>query len=281
MMQQNTPEWLELRKSKIGASDAPIIMGVSPWTTPLQLFEQKLNITPARDISIEAKRRAAIEEEARQKFEEVTGLVMFPQVVFHPSINFMMASLDGITMEGDYSVEIKCPGRVDHECAMDGVVPDKYYPQLQHQMEVTGLDMIFYFTYNENSYKVLQVHRDNEYIQALLKEENCFWQCMQNLEYPRMTDKDYTFREDEVWNRAASEWQAVSREIQSLESKEIALRKLLISMADKKSTVGSGIKLSRIMKKGAVDYKSIPELQVLDIEKYRKAPVETWRIGVC
>ena len=39
---QNTPEWLEFRKNKIGASDIPIIMGLSPYSTPLQLWKRKL-----------------------------------------------------------------------------------------------------------------------------------------------------------------------------------------------------------------------------------------------
>ena len=35
---QNTPEWLEFRRKKIGASDAPIILEVSTWKTPYQLW---------------------------------------------------------------------------------------------------------------------------------------------------------------------------------------------------------------------------------------------------
>jgi predicted phage-related endonuclease len=43
-MQQQTPEWLEFRKNKIGASDAPIIMETSPWKTPYQLWLEKLSL---------------------------------------------------------------------------------------------------------------------------------------------------------------------------------------------------------------------------------------------
>lgn len=38
---QNTQEWEKFRLQKIGASDAPIIMGVSPWKTPFQLWLEK------------------------------------------------------------------------------------------------------------------------------------------------------------------------------------------------------------------------------------------------
>ena len=39
-LQQNTPEWLEFRRLRIGASDAPVIMEVSPYTTPYTLWER-------------------------------------------------------------------------------------------------------------------------------------------------------------------------------------------------------------------------------------------------
>ena len=40
-VEQGSKEWLALRNNKIGASDAPIIMGESSWTTPFQLWQIK------------------------------------------------------------------------------------------------------------------------------------------------------------------------------------------------------------------------------------------------
>ena len=44
------------------------------------------------------------------------------------NINWMIASLDGIDIDNKTLVEIKCPGEIDHSCAMDGQVPEKYPP---------------------------------------------------------------------------------------------------------------------------------------------------------
>ncbi len=52
---QHSNEWLELRKNKIGASDAPIIMKVSPWKTPYRLWEEKLGLTEC--VSNQAMKR--------------------------------------------------------------------------------------------------------------------------------------------------------------------------------------------------------------------------------
>ena len=99
---QNTHEWLEFRRKKIGASDAPVILEVSPWKTPYQLWIEKTSGTPSITTHHQ-KRGLELEELARQTFEKKTGTIMFPKVVLHPSFDWMMASLDGIDIDGNRS----------------------------------------------------------------------------------------------------------------------------------------------------------------------------------
>lgn len=40
-LKQNSADWTEWRKSGLGASDAPIIMEKSPWSTPYKLYLEK------------------------------------------------------------------------------------------------------------------------------------------------------------------------------------------------------------------------------------------------
>ena len=80
-LQQNTNEWLEFRRNKIGSSDAPIIMGKSPWKTPHQLWEEKMGIKDSFFESQAMRRGKDLEPEARTAFEEQTGLVMWPDVL--------------------------------------------------------------------------------------------------------------------------------------------------------------------------------------------------------
>ena len=46
---QNTPEWLEWRRSRIGASDAAAILGVSQWDSAFDLWQRKLGIIPEQE----------------------------------------------------------------------------------------------------------------------------------------------------------------------------------------------------------------------------------------
>ena len=187
---QGTPEWLELRRTHIGASDAPIIMRVSPWTTPRQLFERKLCIVPEQKTNAAMLRGQESEPYNRKAFEDWIGAEFKPCVLFDKEYPWMMASMDGVSSDGR-AVEIKLANKADHARVKSGKVPKKYFPQLQHQMRVGGLDDIFYwsclavdFDNNLFDYAVVSCGRDQNYINELVKEENKFYECLITYNYP-------------------------------------------------------------------------------------------------
>ena len=44
MTNEERTAWLNERRKGIGGSDVAAIIGLSPWTTPLDIYEQKLGI---------------------------------------------------------------------------------------------------------------------------------------------------------------------------------------------------------------------------------------------
>jgi len=274
---QQTPEWLELRRKKIGASDAPCIMGVSPWKTPYELWLEKLT-GKEQSQTWAMKEGIRKEEEARTEFEKQTGIIVFPKVLISDKYDWMMASLDGIDIEHENAVEIKCPGKTDHECALSGKIPEKYYPQLQHQMCVANLKKIFYFSYGYNSSKLIEIYRDDDYISKMLKEEIKFLECLNNHIPPELSEKDYQERNDEIWQQTAQKWLSLSSQIKSLEKEEQDVRKILENMSGQSNTKGAGISVSKIIRRGNIDYSSIPELHEINLEKYRKENIVITRI---
>lgn len=275
---QGSQEWLDLRKKKIGSSDAAVLMKVSPWSTPFQLWCEKLSLVPEKTKNAAMQRGLDLERKARHEFEKLLGIVVFPQVFISDQYDFMMASLDGIDIEQKRAVEIKCPGKVDHQSAMDGVVPEKYIPQLQHQMIVANLDMIYYFSYTDASCKVILVERDLKYAEALIEEETKFWDNLQNFEAPDLIDRDYIERKDLEWMQIAQKWLQANGELKKWQDEEEKLKKALLDISGQVNAKGGGVKLMRIMRKGNVDYQAIPSLQDVNLESYRKKPVETWRL---
>lgn len=180
----DTPEWLHFRRTHIGASDAISIMGMSPWKSPLELYEEKV-FKFEQDENPYMKRGKELESLALESFEKETGLVMFPMVFVHDSIPWMSASFDGITIQRDAILEIKCPGKKDyHFVEVNKKVPPKYIPQLQHQIFVSGLDFAYYYSFNGEKGIIIEVKRDQEFIDKMIEKEKQFWHCLTTFNPP-------------------------------------------------------------------------------------------------
>ena len=278
MIEQNTPEWLEMRKNFLGASDAPVVMQISPWKKKYELWEEKLGIRESQSSNEYTRKGHELEPFARKKFCEIFGVEVFPKVVFSEECEYMMASLDGLSLDGSLAVEIKCPGKADHSIAADGKVPDKYYPQLQHQIKVANIKVLYYFSYvSDDDWHLIEVPRDEEYIKNLVSEEEKFWECVKTFTPP---ESDFVEIDSEEWKAVSSRWKEVTAEIKALEEKEKELREILVKLSDGRASVGNGVKTSLIHRKGNVDYSKIPELKNVDLDLYRKPVFKSWRITI-
>ncbi len=276
-------EWLEMRRSKIGASDAPVIMNMSPWKTPYELWKEKIGLPCDQYVNSAMRRGLALESQALETYESMTGNIMLPQVVLnHPTISWMMATMDGISTDKKRGVEIKCAGKKDHNIAKKGNIPDKYIPQLQHQMEVTGLDVIDYFSYHDQEGVVVEIKRDNEFIARMLKEEEKFWQSVMEFRPPEKTGKDipteFVMREDDMWTSRIQESLLIRRQIKELELRDKQLLEEIKLLSEGRDTMGGGASFRKRTRVGAIEYKNIPELEGVDLDAYRKPSTEYWTL---
>lgn len=284
-IEQNTPEWLSFRSDKIGASDAPIIMQDSPWCTPYKLWERKMGFDSEQTENFAMSEGKRLEPIARQQFEEHLK-IPFPAVIGqNTAFPWMIASFDGFSIDGR-AVEIKCVGKTDHATAVKGQVPEKYRYQLQHQLAVSGLGMIYYYSFDKNfSYQygnstgvILTVERNNKMIDEMMEKELKFLECMKTCTPPDLEENDYEIRNDQEWEYASRNWLTAQKNLQLALSVEKERRIQLLDVSKSKNSKGSGVKVQRVMRKGLVDYCSIPALNELDLDKYRKPSSETWRI---
>lgn len=194
-MEQRTDDWEKWRRQGIGASDAPIIMGVSPWTTRKQLWEQKLGISPPFKGNWATERGNRLEPVARAAYELEFARDMPPRLVEHKDHPWMRASLDGFNEIDNIVLEIKIPGKKSHECAKKGKIPDCYYAQVQHQLFVTGAKEAHYYSYYNTAPKDcpevwegvnVVTTIDEEYCKKLFELEKEFWECVQSKTPPKI-----------------------------------------------------------------------------------------------
>lgn len=278
---QRTSEWLEMRRNYIGASDAPIIMGVNKFKVADgrvkdigMLWEEKLNIKTYGCNNSQTQYGIRNEEKARDVYERITHNVMLPKVVFHPTYSFMMASLDGLALDEEIFVEIKNCNASDHELAKQGKVPDHYYPQVQHQLACTGLQTMHYFSFHKNEGVIVEVKRNDEYITQLIEKEKQFWKCVQEKTPPEVEVR---------WKKMDTSIETKAKQIYGLKNQiKIAqeeAQKLLdeiIQEAEGMSIYGEEFSVIQKVRQGSINYSLIPELQNKDLNIYRSDPLTYW-----
>lgn len=275
-LQQGSESWHEYRKTRIGASDCPCIMGVG-FKTPLQLWKIKLGLVKEQ-VTEHMQRGLDLEPIARESFMKKLDLYVYPCVVESKELPWQFASLDGLSHDGKTAVEIKCPGEKDHNLALQGLIPEKYFPQLQHQLLVLNLEFMYYFSFSEKSSACVKVYADKEYQRELLKKEQDFYKRLITFEQPELTDRDYIQKTDHDFLYHVHEYRKLLTQEKQIEQLKESHRNAIIHLANKQNVEGGGIRVHQTTRKGLVDYNAIPELIGVDLEKYRRPNIESVRI---
>ena len=175
-------QWLRLRKRGIGGSDAGVILGVSPYRSVLELYEDKISNELTDEPETEATYWGNLMEPiVREEFAKRSGLKVHvvPYLLQNKEYTFMQANLDGMVHDPVYGkciFEAKTSSAYKKE-EWDRGIPDTYYAQLQHYMAVTGWNGAYIAALiggNEFIYRF--VPRDDQYIEDLIVKEEVFWE---------------------------------------------------------------------------------------------------------
>jgi putative phage-type endonuclease len=170
---QNTDEWLDWRRQRIGASDVAAILGCSPYMDKVELWLDKTGQAPPKQISEFAKQRGGeVEAQLRARYSLHTGRDYQPRLAVHDEYEFISASLDGYSETG-HAIEVKFVGAKKYQ---EEIIPEHHIIQMQHQMLVTGLPYIDYLYSTDGiEYKVFKCEADPDKQALILKECLEFW----------------------------------------------------------------------------------------------------------
>jgi len=270
-----------LRRNFIGASDTPIIMGLSTWKTPFELWREKSGLVQPESTDFIKEKGHEKEILARNKFEEIYQFDMKPKRIFSDKYDFMMSSLDGYNDKLKIGLEIKFVGKDSLNKSYEGIIPDYYFPQLQKQMYVADQELWYYMAYIDNeNFMIIECKRDEEFIKKMIKAEVEFWECIQTATPPELTERDYVKREDVYFQFLAVQFKEIQEYKKQLLQKEENIRQLLIGNSNESNCEGFGIRMKKIRKKGSIEYSRIPELNNINLNKYRKEESEYWKISL-
>lgn len=175
-------EWLQLRRRGIGGSDASVIMGINPYRSILQLWEEK---TGECEIAENGNEHAywgnVMEPLIRKEFMRRSGLKVRQKhaMIFHPVYPYLFADVDGIATDEDGEkciFEAKTASQHKEKDWENGV-PREYYLQVQHYLEVCGMEKAYVAVLiGGNRFAFYTVYRDEKQIAELLCREREFWE---------------------------------------------------------------------------------------------------------
>jgi putative phage-type endonuclease len=277
---QGSPEWLAYRLAKRNASESAAVMGLSPWMTPYQLWLAKTGRQQTL-VTAAMQRGTDLEPLARRVYEEQTGLVMQPLVLEAGSYS---ASLDGMTLEGDLVLEIKCPVRGTRselwQAVTSGEVPEHYRVQVQHQLMVSGAQTAHLWVFDGERGLLHSLERDEVLMERLQAAWDGFQRHLADDTPPVLTAADTVVRTDLAWQRAAQAFVQIKGEADEVTSRLDAARSSLVALAQHPKEQGSGVTVTRFWKQGNVDYKKVPSLQGLNLTPWRAKGREEVRVSV-
>lgn len=203
----NESAWKKGRARGIGGSDASAVIGRNPYKTNMQLFEEKIGVAQAPDISEQPY--VVYGHRAEGPIRELFSLdhpemevehhdYRILQSVEHP---FLLASLDGelTDSEGRRGVlEIKTTNilqSMQREKWSDQI-PENYYIQVLHYLLVTGYDFAILRAHLKSVWKeeIRTSVRDyrierkevEDDINYLLQEEIKFWSYVESGRKPAL-----------------------------------------------------------------------------------------------
>lgn len=170
-LRQGSEAWIAFRQSHIGSSDAPAIVGESPYTSALALYLEKTEgpevVDPARERLFRIGH--AMEPTILGLYaEEKSRKVHKGRVLESRDLPWLSCSLDGEAEGRIVEAKWTSTGR------FDGGVPGDVMVQVTHQMGVSGIRMADVAVLTPRDFTVYEVPFEQPFWDSILQQEEQF-----------------------------------------------------------------------------------------------------------
>lgn len=183
--------WLEERRLGIGGSDAAPALGLSKWSTPLQLYLDKIGEGELLEETDPMRFGHLLEPIVRDEYSRRTGReVVFGQPpLVSREYPWMRVNLDGFVHADNRVFEAKT-ARNDQGWGDPGTddVPQDYILQCTHAMIVTGAKVAdVAVLIGGSDFRIYTVERNAALVDLVIAGERAFWDAVQRREPPAPT----------------------------------------------------------------------------------------------
>lgn len=173
------------RQLGIGGSDMPIIMGLSGYKTPYQLYLEKTGqVEPQSEMTDYQYWGHQLESIVRDEFAKRNNIIVeTPDTIVHPVHEYLRGNIDGFIPSLNAILEVKCSSSfMASEWGEDGsdIIPMQYLVQVAHYCAVTNADCAYIAVLiGGNDYREFKYTRDLQLEEKVIECAKNFWECIQ------------------------------------------------------------------------------------------------------
>lgn len=213
-------EWLEMRNHSIGGSDASSVIGMNPYKSAYTLWAEKTGKVPPFEGNLITEVGAYLEQFVADLFEKETGKKVHKKnrTLFNDLYPFAHANIDRAVIGERAFLEIKTTNSVPlmKKLRSNDDFPDAYLAQCVHYMAVGNFEKCYLAVLiNCQDFKIYEMGRDQDEINALMLAEGRFWECVKTGTPP---EADGSFSTTESVNSIYPESEDETVDISAFES---------------------------------------------------------------
>jgi putative phage-type endonuclease len=255
---QRSEEWHRFRSTRLGASESAMVLDESSFGNPTKLYEKKKGIDQKNFTSKAMQQGIDYEPDALRWLNHTTKSSYKPLVGSYDQHERFIASLDGYCEETGVIAEIKSSQKI-FDAAKNGRIDKEYIIQMNHQMMVFDAKKTLFVAFDGFDGIIIEVDRDEALIQRIYEEGVKFLECLDNDLCPEDDYIEVIVDDEEI----VYEYVALSEQIKYLTKQQKAQKQLIEDLGDSGNMIvcsRSGrqlLKLTRVSKKGTVDWESL------------------------
>lgn len=284
------------RKGRITGSQAGAILGLNPYKKPADAMREMVRDWHGAESEFKGNVAThwgtANEQSAANQLEmfHLDQPILDPAeyvengFFIHPEYDWLGATPDGLLGE-DGVVEIKCPygqAKKDNPQFKSLIDQPHYFAQTQIEMACTSRTWCKFYQWSPNGDAIEEHAYSQAWFDENLPNLKAFYDSylvereMPNAQRylePKHKDQDDVFIVDLV-----TRYSNLADQIKAMEVMKKDLLAEIVERCGERQSEINGHKLTKVERKGSIDYKKVPELEGVDLEEYRKKPSTYWSL---
>lgn len=285
MEQQRSEEWFKKRKGRVTGSNIGAILGINKYKSADDVLREMVRAWHGAETEFKGNQATEWgtfnEDGAIAEYQMETGNTVQECGFFvHPEHPWLGASPDGLVGD-DGVVEIKAPYSKRNGGEFLSVYDQMHYmAQIQFEMFCTGRAWVDFYQWSPHGTSLERVDFDPDFVaHAMPKLSEFHARFVQEIENPAHLQPKRQEIENSEGQRLVNEYEALTDTIAQATKRKKEILGDLVKLAGESDAEICGKKLTKVERKGSVDYAKVPELKGVDLEQYRKAGSEYWMLS--